>query len=46
MPGKVRNFVTLGTPHMGVDAFPYCTSGTACDLLNVLIKKIAYMDWV
>jgi len=44
MPGKVRNIVTLGGPHMGVDAIPHCLSGTACKIVNGLAKKFVYTD--
>ena len=45
MPGKVRNVVTLGGPHMGVDAIPHCFDGIACDIINTVAKKFVYMDW-
>lgn len=50
MPGKVRNVVTLGGPHMGVDAIPHCLSGTACNIVNGIAKKLVYtnlaQDWI
>ena len=42
MPGKVRNLVTLGGPHMGVDAIPHCFSGAICDIVNAAAKKLVY----
>jgi palmitoyl-protein thioesterase len=46
MPGKVRNMVTLGGPHMGVDAVPHCTSGALCNVVNFVVKKIIYFGTV
>jgi palmitoyl-protein thioesterase len=40
MPGKVRNMVTMGGPHMGVDAVPQCFHGVICDVVNFVVKKI------
>ena len=46
MPGKVRNVVTAGGPHMGVDAVPKCFSGFICNIVNWVAKKFVYMDVV
>lgn len=50
MPGKVRNMVTLGGPHMGVDAVPHCFEGAICDAVNFVIKRLVYLaiaqDWI
>jgi palmitoyl-protein thioesterase len=50
MPGKVRNIVTLGGPHMGVEAVPGCFTGFACNILNGLVKKLVYwspaQNWI
>jgi len=50
MPGTVRNMLTLGGPHMGVDAVPQCASGLMCDVINFVIKRLVYMsiaqDWI
>lgn len=43
MPGKVRNMVTIGGPHMGVSAVPHCFHGFICDILNNVIDHIVYM---
>ena len=45
MPGKVRNVVTLGGPHMGVDAVPHCFEGVACKIVNTVAKKFVYSEW-
>ena len=48
--GKVRNMVTLGGPHMGVDAVPHCYEGFICNIVNFFIKKLVYLsiaqNWV
>lgn len=46
MPGKVRNIVTLGGPHMGVAAVPHCFEGVACDVVNMVAKKLVYSSLV
>ena len=46
MPGKVRNFVTLGGPHMGVAAVPHCFDGLACDVVNAVAKRLVYSSIV
>jgi len=38
MPGKVRNVLTIGGPHMGVDAIPGCFTGFACSVVNFVAK--------
>ena len=38
MKGKVRNMLTIGGPHMGVDAIPHCISGVFCGLINAVAK--------
>jgi palmitoyl-protein thioesterase len=43
MPGKVRNMLTIGGPHMGVDAVPHCYKGIFCDIINFVIKKLVYI---
>jgi palmitoyl-protein thioesterase len=45
MPGKVRNLLTMGGPHMGVDAIPGCFSGIMCNVLNFFAKKIVYTNF-
>lgn len=30
----VNNLLTLGGPHMGIDAIPHCESGLLCELIN------------
>ena len=45
MPGKVRNLLTMGGPHMGVDAIPGCFTGFMCNILNFFAKKIVYTNF-
>jgi len=42
MPGKVRNMVTIGGPHMGVDKIPHCLSGVVCDMVNEVARSLVY----
>jgi palmitoyl-protein thioesterase len=44
MPGKVRNIVTLGGPHMGVEAVPGCFTGFFCNILNSVVRKLVYLS--
>lgn len=44
MPGKVRNIATLGGPHMGVALVPHCFSGTLCNIVNTVAKKLVYLS--
>jgi len=46
MPGKVRNMVTLGGPHMGVDKVPNCLSGILCDIVNSVADALVYNPFV
>jgi palmitoyl-protein thioesterase len=50
MKGKVRNMLTIGGPHMGVDAIPHCISGVFCGIINAVAKKFVYysfaQDWI
>lgn len=45
MPGKVRNLLTAGGPHMGVAAIPGCFTGVMCNVLNFFASKIVYYQW-
>jgi len=46
MKGTVRNMLTLGGPHMGVDAVPNCNEGFFCGIVNTIAKKIVYHSHV
>jgi len=43
MNGTVRNMVTIGGPHMGVDAVPHCFTGAVCDMVNDIARKLVYL---
>ena len=42
MPGTVRNMVTIGGPHMGVDKVPHCFSGEVCGIVNSIAEEFVY----
>ena len=42
MPGKVRSYISIGGPQMGVAKFPHCPSGVICNLINGAIGKSIY----
>lgn len=42
MTGTVRNMVTIGGPHMGVDMIPHCFSGVVCDMVNSIARALVY----
>jgi palmitoyl-protein thioesterase len=45
MPGRVRNLVTLGGPHMGVAAVPHCgRGGVVCSIVNHVAKTFVYWE--
>lgn len=46
MPGKVKRYVSIGGPQMGVAKFPHCESGIFCNLVNGIIDKLVYFSLV
>ena len=46
MEGKVRNIITAGGPHMGVDLIPGCFTGLVCDVVNWVAKRFVYLGIV
>jgi palmitoyl-protein thioesterase len=46
MPGKVKRYVSIGGPQMGVAKFPHCDSGMICDTVNSLVSKGVYLSLV
>jgi palmitoyl-protein thioesterase len=46
MPGKVKRYVSIGGPQMGVAKLPHCESGLICNTVNKLIGKAVYSDLV
>jgi len=46
MPGKVKRYVSIGGPQMGVAKFPHCESGFICERVNRLVDKGVYFSIV
>jgi len=46
MKGKVKNYVSIGGPQMGVAKFPHCSSGIFCRLINGLVGKAVYYSYI
>mgnify|MGYP006127425811 CR=1 FL=1 len=46
MKGKVRQFLSIGGPQMGVSDVPGCFNGTLCRGINYVVRKIAYFKEV
>lgn len=46
MPGKVRNIITLGGPHMGVEKVPGCFTGFGCKIVNTVAEHLVYLSVV
>jgi palmitoyl-protein thioesterase len=46
MPGRVKRFVSIGGPHMGVGAFPHCGGGFICKLVNNVIGSAVYYSYI
>jgi palmitoyl-protein thioesterase len=40
--GKVKNFVSINGPHMGIAGIPHLTCGWLCDEINNLAGKVVY----
>ena len=43
MPGKVRNWLSIGGPNMGVADIPHCYEGALCNLVNTIARKLVYL---
>jgi palmitoyl-protein thioesterase len=46
MKGRVKRYVSIGGPQMGVAKFPHCDSGIVCNAINYAIKKGVYSHFV
>lgn len=46
MPGRVKRYVSIGGPQMGVAKFPHCDSGLICEAVNSLVSKGVYLSLV
>lgn len=42
--GKVRNFLSIGGPQMGVSDIPNCFHGEFCKLVNLTARNLAYFS--
>lgn len=46
MKGKVRNWLSIGGPNMGVSDLPHCFSGFICSMVNKVVRNFVYMKLV
>ena len=46
MKGRVKRYVSIGGPQMGVTKFPHCDSGFFCNRVNYLVKQGVYLSLV
>lgn len=46
MPGRVKRYVSIGGPQMGVAKFPHCDKGIFCSILNKLVDSAIYSTLV
>jgi len=46
MKGRVKRYVSIGGPHMGVGKFPRCDNGIFCYLVNKLVYSAIYTSYV
>jgi palmitoyl-protein thioesterase len=46
MKGKVKRYVSIGGPQMGVGAFPQCTGGAFCNLVNKAVSSAVYFKLI
>ena len=44
--GKVRNYVSIGGPNMGVDDIPHCFNGAICNLVNTVARDLVYTELI
>jgi len=42
MNGKVRNWLSIGGPNMGVTDLPHCFSGIICHFVNKVVRSAVY----
>ena len=46
MKGRVKRFISIGGPQMGVGKVPKCDSGIFCTIVNKLVKTAIYSSYV
>ena len=44
--GKVRNYVSIGGPNMGVNEIPGCAKGEICEYINLVARNLVYFKLV
>jgi len=43
MKGKVRNWLSIAGPNMGVSDIPHCFHGPICKLINGVVREAVYL---
>jgi palmitoyl-protein thioesterase len=46
MPGRVKRYVSIGGPQMGVNKFPHCASGPICWVVNKVVDSAVYFSFI
>jgi palmitoyl-protein thioesterase len=46
MKGRVKRYVSVGGPQMGVASFPQCESGMVCNIVNKVVDTAVYFSMV
>ena len=46
MKGRVKRYVSIGGPQMGVGSFPQCTGGSFCNLVNKVVGSAVYFSLI
>ncbi len=46
MKGRVKRYVSIGGPQMGVGKFPRCDSGIICNVINKIVDSTIYTSSV
>jgi len=44
--GKIKNFVSMSAPHMGSGSIPWMNCGWACNMVNNMMFKVIYFNFV
>ena len=46
MTGKVRNWLSIAGPNMGVAVLPHCFHGVICDMVNAVVRTVVYKGFI
>jgi palmitoyl-protein thioesterase len=46
MQGRVKRYVSIGGPQMGVAKLPHCESGIICNFINSITNKLVYSSYI